>query len=132
MNVLDENIPEDKRQLLRSWGIRIRQIGRDLGDEGLQDEEIVRLLHQLRGSTFFTRDAHFYDRGLCHESYCLVWLDVAQFEVASFVRRVLRHPAFTSRTKRMGTVVRLDHARLYMWSLRASEQQTLGWPNQPR
>lgn len=31
MNVLDENIPENQRQLLRSWGISIRQIGLELG-----------------------------------------------------------------------------------------------------
>jgi hypothetical protein len=26
MNILDENIPESQRQLLRSWGIRVRQL----------------------------------------------------------------------------------------------------------
>ncbi len=29
MNILDENIPEDQRQLLRSWDIRVRQIGHE-------------------------------------------------------------------------------------------------------
>ena len=31
MNILDENIPEDQRQLLRGWRIRARQVGHDVG-----------------------------------------------------------------------------------------------------
>ena len=44
MNVLDENILKNQRQLLRGWRIRVRQIGDDIGRKGLQDEEIIRLL----------------------------------------------------------------------------------------
>ena len=49
MNVLDENIPEDQRQLLRSWRIRAYQIGREIGRQGLKDEQqIIPLLLELR------------------------------------------------------------------------------------
>jgi hypothetical protein len=35
MNVLDENIPEDQRELLRRWRIHTRQIGEDVGRKGM-------------------------------------------------------------------------------------------------
>jgi hypothetical protein len=37
MNILDENIPESQRQLLRSWRIRVRQIGYEVGRRGNSD-----------------------------------------------------------------------------------------------
>ena len=109
MNILDENIPESQRQLLRSWGIRVRQIGQDVGRPGMKDEEIIPLLHQLQRPTFFTRDFDFYDRSACHAAYCLACLNVEQYEAASFIRHFLRHPALNTRTKRMGKVVRVSH-----------------------
>jgi len=38
MNILDENIPEDQRQLLRSWRILARQIGHEVGRPGMQPD----------------------------------------------------------------------------------------------
>jgi len=101
MNILDENIPESQRQLLRGWGIRVRQIGQDVGRQGMKDEEIIPLLHQLQQPTFVTRDAGFYDRRLCHASYCLAYLDMSQYEAASFIRRFLQHPSFNTHAKRI-------------------------------
>jgi hypothetical protein len=54
MNLLDENIPESQRQLLRSWRIRIRQIGDEVGRKGMKDEAIIPLLHQQGGNYFET------------------------------------------------------------------------------
>lgn len=76
MNVLDENIPDSQRQLLRSWGIRIHQVGNEVGYQGIKDEYIIPLLHQSRAVTFFTRDLGFYRQNLCHANYCLVCLAV--------------------------------------------------------
>lgn len=104
MNILDENILNDQRQLLRSWGIPVRQIGYDVGRQGMQDDEIIPLLHQLRRPTCFTRDADFYDRQLCHARYCLVFLDIKKYEAATFVHRILRHHKCNTRSKRMGTL----------------------------
>jgi hypothetical protein len=39
MNVLDENIIESQRQLLKAWRIRPKQIGRDLGRKGMKDQQ---------------------------------------------------------------------------------------------
>jgi hypothetical protein len=41
MIVLDENITEDQRLLLRSWRIRAYQVGRDVGRAGIKDEQII-------------------------------------------------------------------------------------------
>ena len=66
MNLLDEIIRESEAELVRRWRIRIRQIGQDVGHLGIQDAEIIPLLHKLRRSTLFTRDLGFYDRQFCH------------------------------------------------------------------
>jgi len=45
VNVLDENIPDSQRQLLRSWGIRVHQIGNEVSYQGIKDEDIIPFLH---------------------------------------------------------------------------------------
>lgn len=127
MNILDENIRDDQRVLLRSWGVPFHQIGVDVGRKGLKDNEIIPLLHQLRDTTFFTRDLGFYDRNLCHERYCLVCLALEKDEVAVFVRRFLRHPEVRTKAKRMGAVIRLSHARLSLWRRNASKEADINW-----
>jgi hypothetical protein len=42
MNILDEQILETQRQLLRSWRIPVRQIGYDIGRKGLKDKATKR------------------------------------------------------------------------------------------
>lgn len=42
MNVLDENIPDNQRQLLRSWRIHVRQIGHEVGRQGMK---VIRMSH---------------------------------------------------------------------------------------
>lgn len=127
MNILDENILSDQRVILRAWRIPVRQIGHDVGRGGLQDEEIIPLLHQLHRPTFFTRDWDFYERRLCHARYSLVYLNVAKDEVATFVRWLLRHREFNTETKRMGTVIRASHSGLCYWRLRIEQEIRIGW-----
>jgi len=92
MNVLDENIPEDQRQLLRSWRIRAYQIGQDIARPGLEDEQqIIPSLLKLRRPTLFTRDLGFFHPELRHAKYCLACLSIAADESATFIRRILRH-----------------------------------------
>jgi len=66
MYILDENIPESQRLLLRSWRIHIGQIGQEIGWRGMKDEEIIPLLHKSHNTTFFTRDIGFYRSKCCH------------------------------------------------------------------
>ena len=99
MNILDENIIESQIQLLRSWRIKAHRIGHEIVLPGMKDEAILPLLHQLRFATFFTRDLGFYEKKFCHPNYCIVSLTVGQNEVASFIRRFLKHPALHTQTK---------------------------------
>ena len=65
MNILDENILEDQRQLLLSWRVPFRQIGYEVGRKGMKDDEIIPFLLSLRNPTLFTVDRHFYKHTLC-------------------------------------------------------------------
>ena len=127
MNILDENIPQDQRERLRSWRIPIHQIGHDVGRKGMKDSEIIPCLFQRRQPTFFTRDQDFCDHDLCHTRYCLVFLDVEKDEAAVFVRRLLRHPECDTKTKRMGAVIRVSHAGLSLWRLNGEREVHFDW-----
>jgi hypothetical protein len=129
VNVLDENILESQRQLLRGWNVPARQIGLDLGRKGMADEEILPFLLTLPRPTFFTRDLGFAARAFCHARYCLVVLAVGQYEAAYFVRRLLGHPAFDTKAKRMGAVIRVLPTGLAVWRLRSEEEVRFSWPD---
>ena len=92
MIILDENIPESQRQQLRTWRIRVLQIGDEIARKGIQDSEIITLLISSASPTFFTRDDDFYRPSLRHNRYCLVQLDVVAAESAHYARKLLRHP----------------------------------------
>jgi hypothetical protein len=125
--ILDENFPESQRQLLKAWHIPIRQIGVEISRKGIQDDEIIPFLLGLRRPTFFTLDDDFYSRHRRHARYSLVCVDVAQYEAAAFVRRFLRHKDFDTEAKRMGLVVRLSHAGIFLWRLHVEEEARLDW-----
>jgi hypothetical protein len=128
VNILDENIPRNQRELLISWRVSIRQIGYDTGRKGIQDDEIIPLLHQLRRPTFFTRDSDFFDRRWCHQRYCLVYMDVDKYEAALFVRWVLRHPELNTQAKRMGAVIRVSRRGLSLYRSHTGGLTFLNWP----
>lgn len=127
MIILDENTPEGQRLLLRRKRVRARQIGYDIGRDGMKDEAIIPLLHQLDRPTFFTRDKDFCARRLCHDAYCLVHLDVRDVEIAEYARRVLRHKAFNTKAKRMGAVVRAGTDGLSVWRIHETAETHLDW-----
>lgn len=129
MNVIDENVIDNQRQQLLSWRIQVRQIGHELGNKGIKDGEIIPLRHHLNRPTFFTRDDDFYERKLCHTGYSLVLLDVRKGEVATFIRRVLRHPKFNTKAKRMGKVIRASHVGLSFWEINREEENRVSWNN---
>jgi hypothetical protein len=103
VNVLDENLVVSQRELLRAWKIRFRRIGGEVGRLGMKDrEEIIPLLHTLQRPTFFTHAHGFYPPTLLHAGYCLVFLAVGADEIATYIRRFLRHREFRTRVQRMG------------------------------
>ncbi len=128
MNILDENVHAEARTRLRSWRIRVHQIGHDAGRKAIQDDEIIPLLLGFRRPTFFTRDRGFYQRALCHARYSVVVMEVHPEEVATFVRRLLRHPAFDTEATRLGAVIRLSHTGLTVWRLHEESEQRVDWP----
>src|SRR6266487_6008175 len=107
MFVLDENLPADQRHLRRSWRIRFRVVGGDVAASGATDENLIPVLHRLPQPTFFTLDRDFFRADWAHANYCLVWLDVRRRDAAEFVSRFLRHPAFDTQARRLGTVARV-------------------------
>lgn len=127
MNLLDENVPLRQRQVLSGWRIRFREIGQEIGRLGIQDSEIISLLHRLKSVTFFTLDRDFYKSHLCHPGYCLAYLDVEDNDVAIFVRRFLGHPSFDTQVKRLGKVVRIASTRLRVWQLHSERERELEW-----
>lgn len=127
MIILDENFPDSQRQLLLSWRFSLKQVGFEIGREGMKDDEIIPLLHQLSQPTFFTLDSDFYHPKFCHKKYCLIFLNVTQYESAAFVRRVLKHKAFDTKAKRMGNVIRASHTGLHTWGLHAQDIELFGW-----
>ena len=127
MNLLDENVRDDQRTLLRQWRIPFRQIGKEVSRAGVQDEDILPLLHRLKHPTFFTQDEDFFKRELCHRAYCLAWLDVRYIEVALSSRRFLRHPQFRAQAQRLGKVVHVHPDGLHYWQAGQSGRISVKW-----
>jgi hypothetical protein len=127
MNILDENILADQRLLLSGWRVPFRQIGYEIGNQGMEDEEIIPLLLALSRPTLFPMDRDFYDPALRHRKYSLVYLPVKQSEAALFIRRVLRHRELRTKASRMGKVIRASHSGLAIWSLHAKQELFVGW-----
>lgn len=127
MILLDENITETQRHILRQRRIRVHQIGEQVGRKGIQDSEIITLLLSLPSPTFFTRDDDFYARSLRHSRYCLVFLDVAASETALYVRKLLRHPDWNTFGKRRGRIARTTHAGIYFRRLHDDVEQFSEW-----
>jgi hypothetical protein len=125
--ILDENIIDSQRQLLLGWRIHVRQVGYEIGRKGLKDDELIPLLLQLRRPTLFSRDRDFSKRQLSHPGYCLIQLAVRQGEVATYVRRLLRHPDFNTQAKRMGTVIRASPIGLTVWRLHVDTESYVSW-----
>ena len=126
MNLLDENFPDPQVEELHRRGVRARKIGHGIGRTGMQDPEILTLLHALRRPTLFTLDWDFSGRRLCHLAYCLVYLYVRRHDAAAYVRRVLRHPEFNTQAKRMGAVIQASESGLRVWR-RNEAEQVLAW-----
>lgn len=132
MIVLDENIPDHEQAQLRRWRVRFRHIGTDVAREGIEDPEIIPLLHRLTQPTLVTQDRQIYDRRLRHRSYCLVVLDVRELDFARFTRRVLRHRSFRAFAQRQGCVVRVGYEAVHVWRLGAEREEEVPWTDRPQ
>lgn len=128
MIILDENIDLIRRRQLISWKIHVRQIGIEIGHAGMKDfDEVIPLLHSLRGPTFLTRDRDFYSASLCHSEYCPAYFDVPLATAAEFMRRFLRHKLFCTQAQRLGKVVCINEAGLTYWQVGGKVAQKVEW-----
>jgi hypothetical protein len=128
VNVLDENIPRDQADLLGQWNIRFRSISRDLGHQGIGDDDIVPLLLRLKKPTLLTRDEDFFARHLAHARYALVWFDVEVEETAFFIKRFLGHPLFRLNSQRLGKVIRVQPRGIEYWTKHMTAPVRIEWP----
>ena len=127
MNIVDENVADEECAWLSKRRIHVQKIGKGVGREGMGDEEIIPLLHQLDRPTFFTLDVDFFKRRLRDEGYCLVFLDVSGHLAAEYVRRILRHPSLNAKAKRMGLVIHAEPSGITLWRLRGKTVEHLSW-----
>lgn len=127
MIVLDENVFEHQRAQLRRRGVHLCQIGRDVGRKGMKDPEILPLLRTLRRPTFVSWDRDFSDRSYGHERYCLVYMDVRPLEIATYVRRLLRHRDFKTWAQRKGRVIRVAPSGIAVWHVRSARMSRARW-----
>ncbi len=127
MILLDENISKDQRELLQAWNIKAKQISIDVGIKGISDENIIALLHQFKGVLFLSRDSDFWNKSLCHLSYCLVYLDVERDEAAFFIRKFLKHEAFDTVKKRLGKVVKVSQMGLSYYEVKKEGIKAVKW-----
>ncbi|HUD99562.1 MAG TPA: hypothetical protein VMR62_08305 [Bryobacteraceae bacterium] len=115
MILLDENSLRSQREFLEARRLPVRKVGLDWGRPGMTDGEILTELRGARQVTFFTRDADFYRRSLCHPAYCLVVIAASAEQLASYATRLLRHRSFRTHALRMAKVLRLQPSRILCW-----------------
>ena len=127
-HLLDANIKDSEGQKLARYGFKFKHVGRDFGQHHFSDEQIIGVLHQLKGVTFVTRNVkHFYHRHLLHRNCCLLCLDIEEDEVAAYTRKIYRHPHFNSAAKRCGKVIKVSPTQMTYFAVGSQEEQTVAW-----
>lgn len=127
MIVLDENVLASQRDRLLRRRVHLCQIGRDVGRKGIKDHEIIPLLRGLRRPTFISRDGDFFNKNLCSDKHCLVFLDVRPLDVAEFTRRFLHHRNFKTWSQRKGCVVRVAATGITVWRVKTARICRYDW-----
>ena len=127
MIVLDQNFRRDQRDTLIASRIRVKQIGFELGRAGMKDDELVPFLIQLPRPSFFTMDRGWYMRSLLHARYFVAVLEVPDNEAAGVMRRILKHPDFSTQAGRLGKVIRASHGGMTGWKIGAESEIQWTW-----
>jgi hypothetical protein len=100
---------------------------RSFSAEDADDADIIPLLHRLAQPTFFTHDVDFFERGLCHRNYALIWLDLSPIDAARYIRAFLRHPEFDTNAKRLGKVIRVHPDGLTLFDSPNGKPKHAAW-----
>lgn len=97
----------------------------------IKDEAIPHLLQRLKGTTFVTTNVvDFWRYELAHSRYCIVCLSLPNErvrEVPELLRRLLRLPEFTTKSVRMGKVVRISHRNIQYYTGAHKRVHSLAW-----
>jgi hypothetical protein len=125
--LLDENSLRSQREFLEARRVPVRKVGLNWGRAGMTDREILTKLRGARQVTFFTRDAAFYQRSLCHPAYCLVVIAAPAEQLASYATRLLRHRGFRTHALRMAKVVRLQPSGIVYWVRNSNVESLEVW-----
>ena len=102
MILIDEDVPESKRLSLLRW--KPVQIGRDIWDKGVDDEQIAVRLRTMRLVTFSSLDRDFLTKRhhFGHANCAIAFVDASKNRFPVLVDRFLRHPSFRTHASRMG------------------------------
>jgi hypothetical protein len=125
--LLDENSLRSQREFLEARRLPVHKVGLDWGRAGMTDGEILTKLRNVRQVTFFTRDADFYRRSLCHAAYCLAVIAAPAKQLASYATRFLRHRGFRTHALRMSKVVRPQPSGIVYWVRNSSYESFEVW-----
>lgn len=97
----------------------------------IKDEAIPQCLQQFKGATFVTTNVgDFWRRALAHARYgivCLALPNERLREVPELLRRLLRLPEFTTKTARMGKVIRVGRRQIQYYAASDKRVYTLTW-----
>jgi hypothetical protein len=95
----------------------------------IKDDAIPVLLHQQRQATFLTiNEPDFWRKVAIDARFCVVCFalpDSSAREIPNLLRAVFRLPAFRTKTRRMGKVLRVTHTTVSYYTYRDRQIQTV-------
>ena len=87
----------------------------------IKDDVIPTLLLQVRQPTFITINTDdFWLKVAAHRGYCVINFHLPaerRFDVPEMLRRVLQHPTFNTKVRRMGLVLRVSRQNISYYGL---------------
>jgi hypothetical protein len=126
-HIFDENFPALAMQAIRQKVASVVQIGQDWGESGWLDvEQILPHLHGLK-VTFHTLDAGLFKRRYAHSSYCLVYYDVPEEILGTFVIKFLRHHSFKTHAQRLGRVIKVSPSKIAYCEFHRPQIKKIDW-----
>ena len=124
MIVLDEHLQGIglERAVARWYRGRVCFIASLRPSSVIKDDGIPHLLRSARQPTFVTQNwKHFWQRIPAHDHFCIMCFALPPeqaMEISPCLRRLFRLPAFQTRAKRMGKVVRVTSAGVIYYEAR--------------
>ena len=96
-----------------------------MGEKGVLDEAIITLLVKNKDFILFTRDKGFYNPKNTGKGFSFAVLFINQNDVASFIRRFLKHSQFNTHAKRNENVFHISHSgiRYFIFGKKEKKEQ---------